>query len=86
MKQFAKHGMVLVAVMGVLLGTGAYFHRDGLHPNTSVDTMLLLIPDSANMEDPLIREWLDAADEVINVRFGAGARFGHSNFSLKIIP
>ena len=63
MKQFAKHGMVLVAVMGVLLGTGAYFHRDGLHPNTSVDTMLLLIPDSANMEDPLIREWLDAADE-----------------------
>ena len=29
---------------------------------------------------------LDAADEVINVRFGAGARFGHSNFSLKIVP
>src|SRR5215471_10675600 len=63
MKRVAKHGGILAAVLAVVLGSGAYLHRDELHQSTSVDTVYLLIPDSANVEDPLIQEWLDAAEE-----------------------
>ncbi len=63
MKKLTKHGAILVAVIAALLGTGMYLHRDGSRPSASLDTILLLIPDSADVEDPLIREWLDAADE-----------------------
>lgn len=63
MKKLARHGLILGILLLLLLGTAAYMHRGSTKPITSMDTLLLLIPDSANENDPLIREWIDAAEE-----------------------
>jgi len=62
-KKLAKHGGILGALLVVLLGSAAYLHRGGMQKGDSVDTLFLLVPDSANLNDPLIQEWLDAAEE-----------------------
>lgn len=63
MKTLARKSAVVMAGILVLLGTAAYMHRSGPQTDSSMDTLLLLIPDSANADDPLIHLWSDAAEE-----------------------
>ncbi len=63
MKRFLQHGTVLLVVVGALLATTAYRRHSGTKLAPSVDTLYLLLPDSANLDDPLVQEWIDAAHE-----------------------
>jgi hypothetical protein len=63
MKRLAKHGTILIVALIALLGTATYMHRGASRPSSSADTLLLLIPDSIDPKDPLVQEWVDAAEE-----------------------
>ncbi len=63
MKKFLQHGTVLLVVVGALLATTAYRRHSGPKLALSVDTLYLLLPDSASLTDPLVQEWMDAAHE-----------------------
>src|SRR5260370_41479838 len=63
MKKFLQHGTVLLVVVGALLATTAYRRHSGPKLAPSIDTLYLLLPDSASLTDPLVQEWMDAAHE-----------------------
>ena len=63
MKKLATHGMVILLLLGALFSTAAYMHRGESRQGTSLDSLFLLVPDAADVSDPSIREWLDAAAE-----------------------
>jgi hypothetical protein len=63
MKKLIKHGSVIVLLLGALFSTAAYMHRGDPRPGTTLDTLYLLVPDSADTSDPSVHEWLDAAEE-----------------------
>ncbi|HET6845100.1 MAG TPA: polysaccharide deacetylase family protein [Candidatus Angelobacter sp.] len=62
MKRLFKYGITL-AVFATMLGTLAAYRHLNIKGGASVDTILLLIPDSADSADPQIQEWIDAAAE-----------------------
>jgi hypothetical protein len=62
MKRLFKYGITL-AVFAAMLGTLAAYRHLNIKGGASVDTILLLIPDSADSADPQIQEWIDAAAE-----------------------
>ena len=61
----AKYALVTLAVCVLLLcSVGAYVVRKhGPSQTSSVDTLLLLIPDSSSASDPMVQIWMDAASE-----------------------
>src|SRR5258708_38002036 len=63
MKKFLQHGTVLLVVVGALLATTAYRRHSGRSLAPSLDTLCLLLPDSVNVTDPMVQEWIDAAHE-----------------------
>jgi hypothetical protein len=63
MKKLVKHGSVIVVLLGALFSTAAYMHRGDPRPGTTLDTLYLLVPDAADLSDPSIHQWLDAAEE-----------------------
>ena len=63
MKKLATHGSVVLLLLGALFSTAAYMHRGEPRQGTSLDTLFLLVPDSADASDPSIHEWVDAAEE-----------------------
>src|SRR5437764_2340824 len=63
MKKLARNSAVVIVGLLALLGTAAYMHRGGPQASDSLDTLLLLLPDSADANDPMVHEWLDAAEE-----------------------
>jgi hypothetical protein len=63
MKKLIKHGSVMLAMLGMLFSTAAYMHRGGPRDGTSLDTLFLLVPDSIDVSDPSVHQWLDAAGE-----------------------
>lgn len=62
MKKMIKHGSVLLLLIGTLFSMAAYMRHGGAPPGGS-DTLLLLIPDSVDPDEPAVQEWLDAAEE-----------------------
>jgi peptidoglycan/xylan/chitin deacetylase (PgdA/CDA1 family) len=63
MKKLVKHGSVILILLGALFSTAAYMHRDDPRPGATLETLYLLVPDSADAGDPSVHEWLDAAEE-----------------------
>lgn len=63
MKKLATHGTVILLLLVALFSTAAYVHRGEPRQGTSLDSIFLLVPDSADASDPSVHEWLDAAEE-----------------------
>ncbi|MBV9609291.1 MAG: hypothetical protein JO187_07020, partial [Acidobacteria bacterium] len=61
----AKYVAVFLALCVLLLcSVGAYVvRRHGPGQTASLDTLLLLVPDSTSATDPMVRIWMDAASE-----------------------
>ena len=58
-----KPKVTLTVLLVVLTCTAAVFYRDQNRTPMSADTISLLVPDSANVNDILVQVWLDAAAE-----------------------
>jgi len=63
MKKGAKYVCVAVLAPLLLFAVGYMHRRDGTLSGRGADTLLLLLPDSVDVNTPAVREWMDAASE-----------------------